>query len=144
MTTPVQLAEALQHAANSYTSGTPGITPDPMLGRRLTVLAKRIRDRVHSNDPRMTAFDPFTDPAGYPWLPETAHAYLTDETNALWSFERWFTGLAQATAKGEEPTAEQFAELAEDVAQIQKLQDAGMHLAEAHRGPETTTYLFRR
>lgn len=144
MTTRNQLAAALDDIAASYTSETPGIMPDPTLGRRLAVLAKRIRDRVNADDPRLTAFAPHTDPTGYPWLPESVHNYLADETNALWSFERWFTGLAQAAAEADAPDPGELAEMAAEAADMQKLRDAGMRLTESSHDGETATYLFRR
>lgn len=144
MTTRAHLAAALDDVAVGYTSETPGITPDPILGRRIRVLAARTRQRLKVNDPRLAAFQPHTDPAGYPWLPESVHDYLADESTFLWSFERWFSGLAQAAANADAPTREQLAELAAEAAEMQKLRDTGMHLAEAERGPETTAYTFRR
>lgn len=34
--------------------------------------------------------------------------------------------------------------LAADAVEMQKLVDAGMHLSEARRGPDTTSFIFRR
>lgn len=132
VTTRSQLAAALDDIAASYTSETPGITPDPLLGRRIHTLATRTRQRLRYGDPRLTAFEPHTDPAGHPWLPETVHDYLTGETNALWSFERWLTGLAQAAANADAPTTEELAELSADAAQMDALRQDGLHLTEAH------------
>lgn len=144
MTTPDRLAEALADTAASYTAELPGITPNPELGHRLTAHARRIRQRIQPGDPRMTAFTPHTDATGYPWLPQPAHDYLTDTTNTLWSFDRWFTGLAQAAARADAPDADQLAALAAEAAEMRKLAQTGMRLTEARRGPETTTYTFRK
>lgn len=115
-----------------------------MLAKRIKTLAARIRERLRFGDPRLEAFDKYLDPTGWVWLPETVLDHLADETTFLWSFERWMSGLSEAATAGEAPTAEVLAELAADATQMQKLVNAGMHLTEARRGPETTSFIFRR
>lgn len=129
---PIQLAEALTDVALGYTAELVGApSPDPILGRRLLAHAKRVASRIHADDPRLEAFAPFTGENGYTWLPEESRgAYLEDQTNAHWSFERWFSGLAETCKRIAPHTAEQLADMETFDAAIKPIQDQGFRIRE--------------
>lgn len=117
MTTRNQLAAALADIATGYTAAS-----QPILGRRIGILANRVQQRLRFGDPRLDAFTPHTDLVGYPWLPQSVHDYLADESTFLWSFDRWFTGLASAAANAEPPSRDELEQLAAEAARIEAAQ----------------------
>lgn len=143
--TPAQLAEAVTDLGRGYSAEIVGlpISPDPQLGARLTVNAKRIKDRIKPDDPRLASFAGHTDPNGYFWAPESVHRYLTvaDET---WSFERWFTGLAEATAAVPARPSRDLVELAADAAVFDSFGRSGLRPVEITQTDDTTFTLFKR
>lgn len=143
--TPAQLAESITDLGRGYTAEIPGlpITPDPLLGARLAAHAKRIQNRVKPNDPRLNSFTGHTDPAGYYWAPEPVHQYLTT-ADENWSFERWFTGLAEATAAVPARSNSDLAELVGDAAAFDSFGRAGLRPVEIAQTDSTTFTLFKR
>lgn len=143
--TPAQLSDALLDVARGYSAELVGLgTPNPQLGEHLAAHAKRIPTRVGSEDPRLNSFTGHTDATGYTWWPDAARTYLEDDTNRLWSFERWFTGLAAACAAAPELSSSELAELAEDAAQYEAMRRTGLHPVEITHAGGTSAVVFKR
>lgn len=143
--TPQQLADALTDVARGYSAELLGLgTPNPQLGHHLLAHARRIPTRIKPDDPRLNSFTGHTDATGYTWWPDTARTYLEDDTNRLWSFERWFTGLAAACAATPELSSSELAELAEDAAQYEAMTRTGMRPVEITHNDGTTAVFFKR
>lgn len=116
-----QLAESLLDVGYSYQAEIPylGFAADLDIAVYVVAQAQRIAERIPESDPRLAAFTPFTDATGYVWFPNSGrdgpvHAVLAQATREHWSFERWFTAIAEAlTGITEHPSAEDLAGLAE-------------------------------
>lgn len=93
--TPQQLSQSLIDLARGYEAEIVGTMPDPALGNHIKTMAKRLADRIRADDQRLAAFAPFTDVAGYVWMPATLHGYWKRAEREFYSFERWLTELAQ-------------------------------------------------
>lgn len=143
--TPSQLADATTDIALGYTAEILGLgTPNPQLGQHLLAHAKRIPGRVKPDDPRLNSFDGFTDASGYVWFPEAARAYFEDDANRLWSFERWFTGLAEVCAGAASCNSSELASLADAAAQYDALARSGLRPVEINHAGDTAAVMFKR
>lgn len=123
--TPQQLSRSLIDLGRGYEAEILGVVPNPALGAHIKTQAKRIADRVRDDDPRLAAFAPFTDAAGYVWMPETLHDYWGAASALHWSFERWLTELAYTLTHHKPYVEGGLAELEEAGATADRLRDQG-------------------
>jgi hypothetical protein len=144
--TPAQLAASLADLAAGYDAEIVGLgQPDPALGRHIAAMARRIGRRVPAWDPRLAAFAPHTDPAGYVWLTDNRlPAYLAEAAAGQWSFERWLSGLADLAQTAEPPDPDELASLAADGQHVDQLRAAGFRPTEAHLGPDGGGFILKR
>ncbi|GII89651.1 hypothetical protein Ssi03_76410 [Sphaerisporangium siamense] len=130
--TPRALAESLVDLGSGFITEVGG-EPNPMLGHHIHTMAKRLTDRVQSGDTRLTAFEGITDAGGYVWLGTHLAECLAEAMRESWSFERWFTTLAQEVARTEPLAPEKLAELRAMRTELDGWRDQGLRLTEIDR-----------
>lgn len=127
--TPASLAESLTDFGQGFITEVFG-NPVPALGAHIQAMAKRVADRIEANDPKLIAFQSHTDLDGYVWLSSTLHDLLAQAMRESWSFDRWFTALAQEVARADPFDADELAELLAGRRQFDAFRAQGLRLAE--------------
>lgn len=121
--TPQTLAESLLDLGGGFTETVED--PNVPLGTHITLQAKRILDRVRADDPRLASFAGQTDATGYVWIAAHTFDFLIQAMNESWSFERWFTALAEQVAEMEPLPDDYFAELSSARKQVEAMAKQG-------------------
>lgn len=126
--TPASLTQSLLDLGGGFRETV--VPPNVLLGDYITRQAKRIMDRVPADDPRLASFAGQANQSGYVWFGLHTFDFFEQAARESWSFERWFTTLADRVAELEPLSAEYLA----------KLTAAGEHIeAMARQGFTCTT-----
>ncbi|MGW0805966.1 hypothetical protein [Nonomuraea sp. NPDC002799] len=121
--TPASLTDSLLDLGGGFSETV--LPPNVPLGNYITQQAKRIADRIRTDDPRLASFAGQTDPTGYVWFSCYTFGFFTEAMNDSWSFERWFTALAAEAARLEPLSEEYFAEVAAARQQVDQMARQG-------------------
>jgi hypothetical protein len=138
---PARLAESLIDIGHGFTAEVAG-APDPAVGNHIKTMARRVASRITDDDQRLTAFADRTDTDGYVWFDADILPYLTEAAAQPWSFERWFTGLAQAMARLDPMDPDDITEMQTLRRTFETIRDQGYSLVRANR--ETGQFTFTR